>query len=66
MSPRKSPPPAAQEVQDYPEDLKRYRERLNNIIDSDIYRIERNYPVVIPDSRKYHYHWCKRSIGEGR
>lgn len=41
------------------EDLKRYRERLNRILDSDIYsieRIEHNYPVVIPDgSKKYRF-----------
>ena len=41
------------------EDLKRYKERLNKILDSDIYsieRIEHNYPVVIPDgSKKYRF-----------
>ena len=48
------------------EDLKRYKERLNKILDSDIYsieRIEHDYPVVIPGGRNYQYPWCKR-MGE--
>lgn len=42
---------------DNEEDLIHYRERLNKILDSDIYRIELNYPVVIPEGPKNPKHF---------
>ena len=42
---------------DNEEYLKRYRERLNKILDSDIYRIQLNYPVVIPDGPRNTKHF---------
>ena len=43
---------------DNEEDLIHYRERLNKILDSDIYKIELiNYPVVIPEGPKNPKHF---------
>ena len=62
---------------DNEEELIRYREHLKKILDSDIYKIEMNYPVVIPDGPKNPKHFnidhppkiktevCQRCLGTG-
>jgi|GEM_PF-6700947 hypothetical protein len=44
------------------EELKRYREHINKILDFSNNQNAQIYPVVIPDSKKYQYLWCKWSI----